>query len=333
MPPEHQPGMAALQQAAEWFATLGEDGADEAQRRRWQAWLAASAEHRHAWARVEAVSERFARIGQQSSPEAARHALSMHPSSGRRQALKLLAGCGVTLLGGWLGHTLLASGGLIDLVAAWTAGERTAVGEVRELALDDGGRLWLNTASAADIDYGPQWRRIALRAGELLISTAADRHQPPRPLVVDTPHGRLTALGTRFSVRLSPEATQVSVFEGAVEIATDGKLVGVLPAGRQARFSRHALGPFDPAETARESWVRGMLVADNRRLDDFIAELARYLPVHLEVAPEVATLRLVGVYPMREPVSDFGRTMMAIQQALPVRARRMDAHHWRIEAR
>ena len=39
----------ALSQAAQWFATLnsGEAGADD--RRRWQEWLAAAAEHREAW--------------------------------------------------------------------------------------------------------------------------------------------------------------------------------------------------------------------------------------------------------------------------------------------
>ncbi|THF56863.1 FecR domain-containing protein [Pseudothauera rhizosphaerae] len=322
-----------LQQAAQWFAVLADHRTTETERQRWQAWLEADAAHRRAWQRVESVSQRFAEL-QAGSPAAAHAALRRTPSRGRRQALRVLGGGGVALLGAWL----LAREHLLDdrrlaALAAWTADERTTVGEVRELRLADGGSLWLNTASAADIDYGADLRRIALHAGELLVHTAPDPQQPPRPLVVDTLHGRLTALGTRFSVTLEDGATLVSVFDGAVDVAPRGGPAQVLGAGQQARFDRRTVHAPAVAARARESWSRGLLVAEDRRLDDFVAELARYVPLQLEVAPEVAALRLVGVYPMREPVHDFGRCIAALQAALPVRVHVIADRHWRIEAR
>ena len=324
------PSAAALRQAAEWFAVLHDDAAGEDQRRRWQAWLDADAEHRLAWARVEAVTRSFAELNRHAPPETAHGALS-RPR--RRQALKLLAGGGLAVLGSWLGHGLLKTHDWQARLMAWRADERTLVGEVRELELADGSRMWLNTGSAADLDFDPSLRRITLHVGEVLIRSASDPQQPPRPLVVDTVHGRLTALGTRFSVSIEDGACLVAVFDGKVEVAPHDSPAQILPAGRQMRFSSHESSPPMPAAVARESWARGLLVADDRRLDDFIAELARYVPGHVEVADEVAALRLVGVYPMREPASDFSRNLAAIQQTLPVRVRRIDAQHWRIEAR
>ncbi|ENO86922.1 FecR domain-containing protein [Thauera linaloolentis] len=337
MPPEagngRPPGATALQQAAEWFAVLHDNTAGEDERRRWQAWLAASAENRLAWARVETVTRSFASLGTHTQADTAHDILSCPPSRARRRVLKLLAGGGVATLGGWLGHTLLTAHGWRTQLAVWRADERTAIGEVRELTLADGSQLWLNTRSAADLDYGPRLRRILLHAGELLLDTAPDPAQPPRPLVVDTQHGRLTALGTRFSVSLEDEATLVAVFDGMVEIAPRDAPAQIIPAGRQIRFSRHSAAPATPARSARESWTRGLLVADDRRLDDFVAELSRYVSVRIEVAPDIAALRLVGVYPIRDPARDVGRALTAVQQALPVRARQLDSHDWRIEAR
>ncbi|THF64734.1 DUF4880 domain-containing protein [Pseudothauera nasutitermitis] len=333
MPPEHAPSLDALRQAAEWFAVLGDRGAGEPERRRWQAWLDASAEHRSAWARVEAVTRSLAGLGEQTPPAAARGALGVRHANTRRHALKLLAAGGLTVLAGWLGPAMLTPREWLTRLAAWRADERTAIGEVRQVTLADGGLLWLNTASAADIEYGAQLRRIALHAGELLVDSVPDTRQPSRPLVVDTPHGRLTALGTRFAVRLDGAHSQVSVFEGAVEVAPHGLPASVLQAGSQTRFSEHTQAPFTAAQPARESWTRGLLVADDRRLDDFVAELGGYVPLKVEVAPEAGALRLVGVYPMHDPARDFTRALAAIQRTLPVRVRQAENGRWRIELR
>ena len=45
------------------------------------------------------------------------------------------------------------------------------MGEQRELRLSDGTRLWLNTASVVDADYGPELCRLTLLAGELFMES------------------------------------------------------------------------------------------------------------------------------------------------------------------
>ncbi len=300
------PDYAVLQQAADWFATLSDGGVSEHQRQAWRLWLAASPDHAAAWQRVQAISGQFERLPSERR-RAAAQALSVAGQS-RRRAIGMLA--------------LLCGGGVLGLVTvrrstlqAWVASERTAVGEVRETRLADGTQLWLNSNSAADIDYSPSLRRVQLFRGELLLESA---HDSLRPLVVDTLQGRLRALGTRFSVRQGEGITQLSVFNGAVEITpAAGGAIRVVEAGQQLRFGASGDGAVQLAEAGRQAWSKGVLLADNMRLGDFISELAEYTPGYLGCDPRIADLRLVGAYPL----ADRAKIFAALQTSLPVRIR------------
>lgn len=310
---------SVLEAAAEWFAVLQDEQAGDDDRRRWRAWLAADAAHARAWQRVEAIGQPFARATEAAPRKALRSTLAQARSAGRRRTLRLLG------LGGLLvGSGLLARHGLPwqtwrhDYALA-SAEHRSGFGERRQLALDDGTRLALNTATAVDVDFGRRLRRIVLHAGEILVESAPDTRSPARPLVVDTPCARLTALGTRFTVRGDLQGGHLAVFEGAVRIdLANGDRLEVA-SGRQARFSPDALAPDGRAELARESWSRGQLVADDIALADFVAELSRYSSVPITLSPEAARLRLVGVYPISQPRRDLPMILASLEKALPVR--------------
>lgn len=330
----------ALQQAAQWFATLRDESAGEADRQRWREWLAANTAHAQAWQRVEAIHQPFSQVAGPAQPDqptraqAARSALDAARQAPRRRALRLLGLAGLMMGTGALVRQQLPWREWVYARAAGTATHRTAIGEQRSLQLEDGTPLTLNTATAVDLDFDADWRRIVLRDGEVLVSSAPDPVRPPRPLVVDTPHGRLTALGTRFVVRSAERGTNVGVFEGTVRVAPAGThTTHDLPAGQQTRFDAMRIEPEQPADLTRESWARGMLVADNTRLDTFVQELARYTPVKLQVAEAVAALRLVGVYRMAQPQQDLPQVLLALEQALPVRVRRTTPGSILIEAR
>ena len=302
---------AVLQQAAEWFAVLNDVSVSEPQRQAWRQWLAGSPQHAAAWQRVEAISGQFERLPNDTRRRAAGQALSAAGSS-RRRAIGLLA--------------LLCGGGFLALATqrrgtlqSWAASERTATGEVRETRLADGTQLWLNSHSAADIDYSAQLRRVQLYRGEILIESAHDPVTPARPLVVDSQQGRLRALGTRFSVRQGEGYTQLNVFAGAVEITpAHGAAKQVVDAGQQVRFSADRYGPVQAVEQGRQAWSNGVLLADNLRLEDFVAELADYMPGYLGCDPRVADLRLVGAYPL----NDRDKILAALQSSLPIRITR-----------
>ena len=286
------PSFQVLQQAAEWFAVLGAPAVDAQAHQRWRQWLDADPAHQQAWRQVEAISGKFLNLPGGNKPMA--HRLLDAAATGqarRRQALKMLTLlCGVGL-GSW---------GASQAVPwrRWTATHHTALAERREVRLADGGRVWLNTDSAIDVDYGPGLRRIRLVAGEILVTTAPDTQTPARPFVVDTAQARLRALGTRYSVYQEDDASVVAVFDGAVQVepVTPGAAGGILHAGQQARITRAGHVAAEPAALARRSWADGLIVAENMRLGDFAAELSRYRRGHLGCDPAIADLRIVGTY-------------------------------------
>jgi transmembrane sensor len=304
------PAFEDLQQAADWFAVLQDVSASDADRMRWQHWLDAGPGQRAAWQRVQAVAGEFTAL----SGLPARQALERSGSVTRRRGvLRALAVVPVAGLAGWLGVRELSWRG-------WVAAHRTDTGERREIVLADGSHMWLNTATALDVDFSPTLRRIVLHRGEVLITSGHDDASVARHLVVDVPQGRLTALGTRFAVRHEEGgAVRLAVFEGAVQARPlTGDEPRTLTAGEQALvFADHVEPPVAVAGYG-DDWTRGMLVADGMRLGDFLVELGRYRTGYLGCAPDVADLRIVGAYPL----ADTDRVLDALQATLPVMVHR-----------
>ncbi|KQP37011.1 FecR domain-containing protein [Pseudorhodoferax sp. Leaf274] len=312
---------AVLREAAEWFATLQDDRADEGQRQRWRHWLAADPRHQEAWARVEALGRQFDQLSPRLDRRATRSAFGQLDRSRRRH---------MKLMGVAAGTGVLAWAGLRDQGwQRWTADHATAVGERREARLPDGSRLWLNTDSAVRLSFDGQQRQLQLLRGELRIDTAADPQQPARPFVVAMDAGWLRPVGTRFAARREGNACQVAVFEGAVRVQPRTQAQGLLlPAGEQLRFDARGTGTPEAAPSHGDAWTRGMLVADGMRLADLAAELARHRHGHLACAPEVAELRVVGAYPLDQPEQIW----QALEHSLPVRVFRPLLWFVRIEA-
>lgn len=272
---------ASLEQAAQWYVRLQDQGG-ALEQLRWQAWVAQNPEHLEAWQYVQRVSQRFAPLQEQA------HGASRALRSSRRQTLKtLLVLCaGSTLAWGAWRNTALPR-----RVGGWSADYATTSGETRDTLLADGSHVWLNALSALDVRFDVAQRLLHLRFGEVLIDTAKDAN---RPFLVETEHGRMQALGTRFSVLQGNDHTQLNVFEGRVQVTTQDQHVRILEAGQQVSFTRDGFTPTASASPAREAWSRGVLLADNLPLGQLIAELNRYRPGHLGCDPAVAHLPVMA---------------------------------------
>ncbi len=307
---------AVAQQAADWLTVLMSDEAGEAERRDWLRWREMDPEHARAWAHIEAFSQRFGSVHKGAAAQALAGA-AKRPASGKRR--QLLAWLGVA--GG--AGLLAAQGGARDGARTLLADYRTATGERRDIALAEGGMVSLNTASAVNLRFDGRQRRIELLAGEILINSGhgagSDRVGNDVPLVVATREGLVRALGTRFSVRQLDGESRVAVFESAVEIRpSDG--VGaalLLRAGHSAEFTRqHAAAPH-AVEAYADAWSRGQMIVDDVTLGEFLADLSRYRPGLIHCAPEVARLRLSGVFPL----FDTERILNMLPNSLPVQVR------------
>lgn len=289
----------ALRDAAQWHARLGAAPECLHTRDQWQAWHQQDALHQWAWQQLENFRAELCGV---PSGLARRTLATDLAQPARRTLLKgLVLGLGVSGLS-WTGYRH---------APLWLADHRTATGERRNLTLEDGTRLTLNTASAVDIRFDERQRLIILRAGEILLETGKD----PRPLKVRSAHGEIRALGTRFSVRQQDALTEVDVLEHAVAVRNQPGGVEVrVEAGMGLRFGLGPLPSPQPFDPNRAEWAHGRLVIDGWRLDDVLGELQRYRPGVITCADTVAHLRVSGAYPL----DDTDRALAALAQVLPI---------------
>lgn len=302
VPPE------VIRQAAEWFASLEELETNARQRKLWQTWLEAAPSHRLAWEAVERISSRLSPL----RGEAARRALNTPGQKSRRRTLGLLVGMltlGLPLL------TLHASR------TRWQpllADHRTALSETRRLALADSGEAWIGSNTAVDIDFSSALRRLVLFHGDLLVHTAPDPQLPPRPFVVDTPHGRLRAVGTRFAVRSEAHASRVDVFEGAIEVSTRDGILTLVQSGYHATLAEDGITSQGVAAPHQRALARGVIEADGLRLETLAHELGRWHDIRIHCTPDVRELKLVGAY----PINRLNHVLAALEASMPVRVER-----------
>lgn len=314
---------AVQQQAALWLVELQADdhsaGTRQQLHQRLQAWRQAHADHERAWLRIEAMGLQLQPLTDTPASTALAHAARSVGRS-RRVALRNLA---LLLFAGSAAGSVAwkaqgeASGGWI---AHWGADERTRTAERRTLELPDGTLVELNAQSALDVDYDAQWRLLRLRAGEILVTTAAGSASQARPLVVETRHGRIRALGTRFAVReRGTGSTQVTLFEGQTEITPQRSAASrfVLSKGQQVRFDAQQVQTIEAADLAAIAWTRGMLVAQDMPLADFLAELAHHRLGYLGCDDAVARLPISGTYPL----ADTDRVLEMLLATQPVSLR------------
>ncbi|GAB2828080.1 FecR family protein [Comamonas piscis] len=292
-------------QAAEWFVRLQEEANSAEAQADLALWRAQSPAHERAWERAMAVSLQAGSI-----PASVGTVALARPQRRltRRDSVRALALLITAAPAGWLAWRIAP-------VQQWTASHSTATGEWRSWTLADGSRLVLDTASAADVQFDAQQRRIHLCAGAIYVETAPDPQASARPFIVTSEQGEVRALGTRFSLRCGDGFTDVAVQQDAVEVRVRGGAMPLrLQAGQQLRFSDSEIGQAQAAAPAFSQWVQGVLAADNMRLDAFLAELGRYRKGWLRCDPQVAALRISGAFQL----ADTDAVLANLAQLLPV---------------
>lgn len=276
-----------------------------------QQWRQVSAEHEHAWQRVSSLPLMLQPGADLLADATARRALQSAGADPqrRRQVLKCLLALG--LLGGISWQTADST-----LVRSALASYRTRVGERRHWALADGYSLWLNTASAVNLDLGAGQRSVELVEGELALDTPAGSAS----LELLTPNAVLYSHGAHLLVRHDRQGTQVTVLRGLAQVSTRHQPTPVpLQAGWQMQVDERGAGRPSPVDRVlAQAWMRGILPAERMRLDHLLAELSRYRPGLLRCSEAVASLRITGSFQL----DDTDAALALVAHTLPVRIER-----------
>lgn len=297
-------GDALELESARWFARLRADDVSALDRSRWQRWMDADPRHVQAYQHQERLWSELADYANSDAiageVRAARRAI---PEARRRRSRLAWAGAGLAAA------LAVTVGGMLHLTAPpQEILLVTAIGERRDVRLDDGSQVSLDADSQLRVTYSRKARDLSLDRGRLYVEAAPD---PARPLAVHTEDGSIEAVGTAFDVHRRGDGTEVVLVEGRVLVRNNREDTAraqtvAMTAGQQARLARGQAQPRIQAAQLQgpPAWRSGRLVFSDQPLADVVEEFNRYSPSRIELTDgALADLRVNGVFRSEDPQS------------------------------
>lgn len=293
----------ASREASAWLIELQEDPGDADARRRFDEWIAASAENARAWAAVRRLSQ----VARAMTPGLAGEWRPALERVRETEARRLEAAPRSPIGRHWrTGAVALALAACIALVAGpgllirLQADVMTETGENRSLDLPDGSQVTLAAGSAASIDFAGSNRLVRLLKGEAFFQVVPDRSRPFRVVAdgIET-----TVLGTSFDVRRDSNGVTVNVEDGRVSVASGSAAAEVLGAGDSISlpWQGEAVRSTVPQQLIAP-WRTGQLVLHDRPLREAVDQLRRYYNGVIVLAgDELAQKPVTGAYNLHDP--------------------------------
>lgn len=215
----------------------------------------------------------------------------------------------------------------VGATAAWRYSRdvelyRTQVGERRVVALADGSKVHLNTASTIEVSLKKDRRLVRLVKGEALFEVA---HDKARPFLVDAGSAQLRAVGTAFNVRIRENVVELTVTEGVVAVGRSGRpeqqVAGPhVAAGGGAVIGGGAVAPTVLGEKVlrqRTAWQDGVIELEGETLPQAVEEFNRYRAQPIVVGDaRLANIRVGG----RFEVDEADKFLLALESSFPVEA-------------
>ena len=295
----------AEQAAIRWLVRLNSPDLSEDQQAEFFVWLKASQLHQNAYIKAENLWARGAVLQYVKTP----------PKPLTRQTWGWGLACACLLL-------LAISITYLKQPLPQEAVFRTAVGEQREILLEDGSRLVLNTGSEIHFELQPKRRLARLVRGEVFFEIAKDQR---RPFDVLTEVGMVRVLGTRFAVQALADDALVTVIEGKVGLGQAHTAeVSFTPAVTLTADQRLSLNsatsgltPKSIDATSELAWRQQQLIYRGESLADVIDDLSRYFPETILLAdPALQQMEVSAVIRL----ADSNVSLSALAQALNLQA-------------
>jgi len=307
--------------AAAWHAQL-EDGASDANRAEFAAWVRKSPAHIAEFLRLSAIRDGLA------DPHAFDgidldellkdlprnvHPLgpterSIHPQSESpvrtptlsKRIFVLAATVLIAALIGWLS----ARGSRPPFARLKPASVyTTGIGEQRSILLVDGSIAELNTQSRILVQLDQARRDITLTEGEALFRVAKDARRPFRVLIDATV---VQAVGTEFTVRRDATRAVVTVIDGRVTVGKEGESTRLLSPGERLVLpggdGAVATEPIEHVSpNSATAWIARRLVFDDLPLEAVAAEFNRYNRRQIHIEAPLHDRKVTGVFNANDP--------------------------------
>ena len=314
------------EQAADWIVRLSEDlsTSDRAALQiQFEQWQQLDPRHAATAHKMLAMVEQTEQLRKIAHPASARIAMETSLTENRTHARARKAGAALMLaifllLPVWLALQFYPPAYLL-------ADARTATGEWHTQTLADNSTLTLNSASAANVRFDARQRNLQLIRGEILIDVAPDSK---RPFQVETRHGRIQALGTRFIVSLDDEATTLTMLESKAAVTLENhhpfnsEIAGTmtLNAGERIIFTNKWMSAIQTIDTREisDAWKFRHLVVENQSLPQVLDTLSRYRSGLIRYnRQELAHMNVSAVLPL----DDIDKALYLLTRNFPIRTR------------
>lgn len=312
------PADTLQEQAWVWLRLLTSGRASTQDGERFRRWVRSSPAHQAAYNDVkrqwDAVKTEAATLLRVAPEIAATPLRSPRPQRARRMDRRAFFGvaAGAATAGVAVAYPPL---GLWPAPSEWNADVRTATGEQRTLAVADSVNITLNTQTSVRRQLaGGHTVGLDLIAGE----AAIDLQHATRPFTVIAAAGRSSAQSGHFEVRYLNGKVCVSCLEGTVRVDH--------PAGNRLLQARQqvaydavtisGVAAVDPVVAS--AWREGVLLFNETRLADAIAEINRYRPGRVVLVNHAMRERTVSG---RFPIRRLDLALWQLQRAMHLHAR------------
>ena len=288
-------------QALAWLARLQAPDLSAAEEQAFTVWLQSHPSHQRAYIEAEALWQNEGA----AAAQAAKHASQAKSNKWQWPAL-------------WLASPLITACVLAVIIILRPAAPElyfTPEGERQSFTLADGSQLVLQPNSRISVALSKHKRALELQQGEVFFDVAKDA---ARPFIIQTPSGKVTVLGTQFSVSLATPSPQVTVLEGRVAVAPINTQAVELTANQQLDFQHAAAGKPPLNVNAKDSlaWRQTRFIFKGEPLAEVTQTLADYFGRAITLAdPQLEQQTVMAVIQLE----NFEQALATLSQSLSLK--------------
>jgi transmembrane sensor len=294
----------AEDEAIQWLVRLNSSHFDQKEEQLFTQWLQESPLHQAAYIKAEQLWEHGGALVKLREPQK-KNIFQFAPWQGWAFACTCLFAVAFTFF--------------IKINAASEYDYETAFGEQKELQLEDGSHIVLNTNSKLHLTLNRKQRIVNLTQGEVFFDIKKDG----RPFDVNTAQGTVRVLGTRFSVYQTAADTLVTVIEGRVGLGeknanqNEFKPLAILQANQRLSLqsAKSGMSATKVNATTELAWRKKQLVFNGENLNQVITELSRYFPETITLEnPDLGAKEITAVIQL----SDLKSTLDTLALSLAI---------------
>jgi transmembrane sensor len=182
----------------------------------------------------------------------------------------------------------------------------TPTGCKYKIALPDGSRVWLNSASSLKFPIVfNQFERKVFLTGEAYFEVASNKF---KPFKVSSNNTVVQVLGTHFNVNAynDQDAVKTTLLEGSVKIYRDGHSKMIVP-GQQAYIKRNSskinINAIDV--NGPVAWKNDLFIFENEDIENVMKEVARWYDVEIEYQGKTPQSHISGSISRRNNLSQI----------------------------